>query len=122
MTNHIIKIFTTHQVLQDYNFTALLHSSTFKFLCIIDNILYDVKQYHHKVWLLFQDMSKAYNQVNIYILQKAMHHLKLLFQFITFITNLFTNRTNQVFTHHGTTDPYNIIVGIDQGEVICPLL
>jgi len=56
------------------------------------------------------------------MLQKAMNHLKIPSSFITFITNLFTNRINQVFIHYGITDPYNVIVGIDQGKVICPLL
>jgi len=115
-------IFTQHKVLRGYNFAALPHSSTFEPLRIIDNILYDVKHYDRKVWLLFQDMSKAYDRVNIFMLQKAMARLKLPSPFITFITNLFTNHTNQIFTYHGTTNPYNVLVGIDQGEVICPLL
>src|ERR1044071_3723311 len=67
-------------------------------------------------------MSKAYDRVNICMLQHAMNRIKLPQLFIRFITNLFTNRTNQVFTSFGLTDPYNILVGIDQGEVICPLL
>ncbi len=67
-------------------------------------------------------MSKVYDKVNLFMLQKAMLRLKIPSHFITFITNLFTNRTNQIFTYHGTTDPYNVLVGIDQGEVIYPLL
>ncbi len=47
------------------------------------------------------------------MLQKAMLCLKLPFLFITFITNLFTNHTNQIFTYHDITDPYNVLVGID---------
>ncbi len=113
MTNHLIKIFTQNKVLQSYNFAALPHSFTFKPLYIIDNILYDVKQHDHKVWLLFQNMSKAYDRINIFILQKAMLRLNIPSPFITFITNLFTNRTNQIFTYYGTTDPYNILVGIN---------
>ena len=42
--------------------------------------------------------------------------------FNRFITNLFTNRSNQVFTLYGLTESYKLKVGIDQGEVICPLL
>src|SRR6266508_2231875 len=122
MTNRLIKIFTQNKILRGYNFAALPHSSTFEPLRIIDNILYDVKQHDRKLWLLFQDMSKAYDWVNIFMLQKAMARLKIPAPFITFITNLFTKRTNQIFTYHGTTDPYNVLVGIDQGEVICPLL
>src|ERR1044072_5443895 len=66
-------------------------------------------------------MSKVYNRVNICILQHAMNCIKLPSIFIRFITNLFTNRINQVFTPFDLTDPYNILVGIDQGEVICSL-
>ncbi len=51
-----------------------------------------------------------------------MLQLKIPSHFINFITNLFTNHTNQIFTYYGTTDPYNVLVGIDQDEVICPLL
>ena len=56
------------------------------------------------------------------MLQKAMNHLKITDSFIIFITSLFTNHTNWVFTHHSITDPYNMIVKIDQEEIICFLL
>ena len=36
--------------------------------------------------------------------------------------NLFTNRTNQVVTAYGLTDSYDVITGIDQEEVISPIL
>jgi hypothetical protein len=48
--------------------------------------------------------------------------LKIPIPFINVITNLFLNRKNSVFTAYGNTDPYDVIVGIDQGEVISPLL
>jgi len=67
-------------------------------------------------------MSKAYDRVNIFMLQKAMARLKIPAPFIAFITNLFTKRINQIFIYHDTTDPYNVLVGIDQGEVIYSLL
>ena len=67
-------------------------------------------------------MSKAYNQVNIYMLQHAINRLKLPILFIRFITNLFTNHFNQVFTPFRLTESYKLKVSIDQGKVICPLL
>ncbi len=67
-------------------------------------------------------MSKAYNQVNIFMLQYAINRLKIPLSFINLITNLFTNRTNQVFTQSGIIDQYKVLVSIDQGKVICPLL
>ncbi len=67
-------------------------------------------------------MSKAYDRVNIYILQHAITRLKIPPSFIKFITNIFTNHYNQVFTNSGITDKYKVLVSIDQEEVICPLL
>jgi ribonuclease HI len=88
----------------------------------MDNILQDAHDNKKEIWMLFQDMSKAYDRVNLFMLQHAMNRLKLPVLFIRFITNLFISRKNRVFTEHGLTDPYNLLVGIDQGEVICPLL
>jgi hypothetical protein len=72
--------------------------------------------------MLFQDMSKAYDRVNIFMLRKAIERLKIPLPFTNVITNLFLNRKNYVFTAYGNTDPYDVIVGIDQEEVISPLL
>ncbi len=67
-------------------------------------------------------MSKAYDQVNIYMIRHALNRLKLPNSFINFITNLFTNHFNQIFISFGLTDKYDMLVSIDQREVICPLL
>ena len=53
---------------------------------------------------------------------KLLNVLKLPSSFNTFITNIFTNRKNSIFTEVGKTDPYDILIEIDQGEVILPLL
>ncbi len=67
-------------------------------------------------------MSKAYDQVNIFMMCHALNRLKLPNSFINFITNLFMNRFNQIFTPFRLTDKYDILVRIDQRKVICPLL
>ncbi len=67
-------------------------------------------------------MSKAYDRVNIFMMRYALNRLKLPNSFINFITNLFMNRFNQIFTPFRLTDKYDILVRIDQRKVICPLL
>jgi len=67
-------------------------------------------------------MSKAYDHINIFMMCHALNRLKLPISFINFITNLFTNRSNQIFTPFRLTDKYDVLVEIDQGKVICPLL
>src|ERR1700733_3035518 len=54
--------------------------------------------------------------------QKAFRRLKIPTSYINIICSLFMNRHNRVFTAVGTTDPYDVLIGIDQGEVISPLL
>ena len=57
-------------------------------------------------------MSKVYDCVNIFMIQHALNRLKFPESFINFITNLFTNHSNQIFTPFGLTDKYDILVGI----------
>jgi ribonuclease HI len=56
------------------------------------------------------------------MLAKAMQRLKIPQNFIDLIVNIFTNRKNRVFTEVGITNSYDVLVGIDQGEVLSPLL
>src|SRR3989337_577536 len=67
-------------------------------------------------------MSKAYDCVNLAILLRALNRLKLPNAFLTFVASLFSNRHNQIFTAHGNTDLYPVFSGIDQGEIISPIL
>jgi hypothetical protein len=56
------------------------------------------------------------------MLIKAMECIKLPSCFINIIKGLFINRKNKVFTAFGSTDPFDMLTGIDQGEVISPIL
>ena len=56
------------------------------------------------------------------MLKKVMDRLKIPTQFTDFILQLFQDRKNQVFTEYGLTDPYDVQIGIDQGEIISPIL
>ena len=52
------------------------------------------------------------------MLDLAMQHIKLPLAARDFILNLFSCRKNRVITFYGLTDPYDVLIGIDQGEVI----
>ena len=67
-------------------------------------------------------MSKAYNSVNIVLLEKALHRIKLPPSIVLTIINLLSSRTNQVITNFGLTPTYSVEDKIDQGETITPLL
>ena len=74
------------------------------------------------LYILSQDLSKAFDSVDTRMLKLALQRIKLPGTAINLILDLSSDRTNRVFTQHGLTDPYDIKVGIDQGETISPLL
>src|SRR3954469_16442108 len=56
------------------------------------------------------------------MLYLALNHLKIPLIFTELVLNLFTNHSNQVITANELSSPYKVQIGIDQGEVISPLL
>jgi hypothetical protein len=71
---------------------------------------------------LSQDISKAFDSIDLCILQLSFDRLKFLQNLSKFIISLFTSRKNNILIPFGHTESYNLLVGIDQGEVISPLL
>src|SRR5438132_1371351 len=67
-------------------------------------------------------MSKAYDSINIHLLQKALERIQLPSQLTQIILDLLLDRSNKIITNFGLTQPYNVKNGIDQGEMITPLL
>ena len=109
LNNRLSKIMSEHHVLRGNQFAGLPGKSTFEPIRIIHEIVQDAKEKNKELWVLFQDLSKAYDRVDISMLSHAMARLKLPTTFISLITNIFTERKNHVFTAVGTTDLYDVV-------------
>src|SRR5438034_3664927 len=88
----------------------------------LDALIKDANDNKKSLWILSQDISKAFDSIYLNMLKLAMQRLKFPALFNQLILSLFTNRYNRIVTCHGTTDQYRVKIGIDQGEVISPLL
>src|SRR6266542_6723612 len=97
---HILK---DNNVLKGNQFTGLPTNSTFELIRIINEIIQDAIEKNKELWLLSQDLGKAYDRVNIYMLKKALQRIKVPMNFINLIENLFLNRKSQVVTGVGIT-------------------
>ncbi|CAB4438295.1 unnamed protein product [Rhizophagus irregularis] len=86
-----------NNVLKANQFAGLPKQSTFEPIRVMNEVIQDSIDNNNELWILSQDMGKAYDQ-------------------------LFKDRKNQVITAYGKTAPYDVLTGIDQGEVISPLL
>jgi hypothetical protein len=122
INSRLLAILAKNNVLKGNNFAGLPFRSTFEPINILDNIKYDAAFHHNDLWILFQDMSKAYDRVNLGMLIRALTRLHLPMTFVQLIISIFTPRFNQIFTVHGNTDAYYVLSGIDQGEIISPIL
>ena len=122
VTNRLSRIMAKHKVLKGNNFAGLPGRSTEVPIKLMNMILEDAKENNKPVWILLQDLSKAYDRVDLTILRKAMKQVKIPPPCIDFIFDFFTHQQNAILTKGGLSDYYDVKIGIDQGEVISPLL
>ncbi|GBC33658.2 RNA-directed DNA polymerase from mobile element jockey-like [Rhizophagus irregularis DAOM 181602=DAOM 197198] len=104
------------------NHAALPGRSTETSLRIINTCIEDAKVNKKHIWLIFQDLSKAYDRVDVEMLKLAIDRIKIPKILIQLITNLFVNSKKAIIGYNGVTPQFTSQIGIDQGEVISPLL
>ncbi|CAB4431671.1 unnamed protein product [Rhizophagus irregularis] len=124
VNNRLSNILFTHHVLQGNNFAGLPGSSVNTPINVLDGIIksHRLSRFSQELWILSQDISKAFDSIDLRMLRLAFNRLRFSDNLSNFIISLFTNRKNRIFTPYDPTSFYNVLIGIDQGEVISPLL
>ena len=110
-----------HKILSKENYCGLKGDSTNTPIHLINNIIEDAKSKNKELWMLTQDISKAFDSISMCGLIKAMERLSIPQNIINFISNLFTGRRMNILTAYGTTDVITAGDGIDQGDSRTPL-
>ncbi|GES88564.1 RNA-directed DNA polymerase from mobile element jockey-like [Rhizophagus clarus] len=70
LNRHLSRILKNDNVLKGNQFAALPGNSTFEPIRMINKIIQDAKENNKELWLLSQDLGKAYDCVNIFMLEK----------------------------------------------------
>ncbi|GBC34526.2 RNA-directed DNA polymerase from mobile element jockey-like [Rhizophagus irregularis DAOM 181602=DAOM 197198] len=125
VTTRLSNILADNQVLQGGNFAGLPGGSTDIPIKMLDAIIHQRrfdKSDDQELWIVSQDISKAFDSIDLNMLRLALIRLHIPSLLIKFIINLFTRRNNKIITHYGDTSGYRVRIGIDQGEIISPLL
>ncbi|GBC33018.2 RNA-directed DNA polymerase from mobile element jockey-like [Rhizophagus irregularis DAOM 181602=DAOM 197198] len=120
--NRLAPLLASHHVLQGGNFAGLPGGSCRDPIITLESIIHDSVVTKQPLWILSQDISKAFDFVDLSMLRFALQRLRLPENATQFLLSLFMSRSNRVITAHGLTPPYRVKIGIDQGEVISPLL
>ena len=116
------RIFKENAVLRGFNFAGLPGCSTEAPIHIINSIIGEALEKGKELWILLQDMQKAFDSVSLEMLEKALLRLKLPSTAINFILDLFGERQLKIITALGLSNGFKAIDGIDQGEVVSPLV
>ncbi|EXX74037.1 hypothetical protein RirG_054790 [Rhizophagus irregularis DAOM 197198w] len=122
LTNRLSTILTNNKVLRRLNCCGLKGEDTAIPLRLINDIIEDARENGQELWVVIQDMIKAYNSVSLESLQLALRRLDIPEKFILWITGLFKNRQMSVITAFGPSPTFIRGDGIDQGDAISPLL
>src|SRR4051794_5351234 len=122
MTNRLANTLYRHNVLKGNNYAGLPGGSCHTPIHILESVISDAKSHNKPLFIFLQDISKAFDSIDTHMLHLALNRLKIPPIFTELVLNLFTNRSNRVITANGLSLPYKVQIGIDQGEVISPLL
>src|SRR4051794_15620798 len=122
MNKRLSSILVANKILKENNYAELPGSNCASPISTLESIIQDAKSHNKPLFIFLQDISKAFDSMDIRMLKLAMLHLKISLGFVNLVSRLFTDRYNTVITHYGPSTPYKTEISIDQEESLSPLL
>ncbi|KAG9288278.1 hypothetical protein G9A89_021309 [Geosiphon pyriformis] len=96
----------------------MIQLSIFAISLVVENVL----EKNCKLWLVLQDMHKAYNSIGWEHLRRSLVRIKMYDRFIRFFGSIYNGHINKVMTDFGLTDGYCVYNSLDQEKVFLSLL
>ena len=121
-TTRLERIIRVNNILEGSNFAGLIGSSTESLIHILSMIIEEAKEKNKELWIMLQDMKKAFDSVNLDLLKLTLQRIKIPVLGQSFILDLFDKRQTRIITALGLTEAITAGDGIEQGEVISPLI
>ncbi|GES94624.1 ribonuclease HI, putative [Rhizophagus clarus] len=109
-------ILQDHNILCNTNYCGLKGKSTASSIRLINNIIEDAKENSKELWIVFQNISKAFDSISLDFLELALNCIGLPHHTVRCIINLFKGRNVQVTTAFRPSSIFQAEDGIDQGD------
>ena len=113
ITNRLSLICKERNILRGPNFAGLPGESTQEPIQLLNNICEEAKEQNKELWILFQDTAKAFDTVNLEMLNRALKRIKVPTKATELIISLFKNRSSRTIISKGLTEPIIAGNGID---------
>ena len=95
ITNRLSLICKNNNILRGPNFAGLPGESTLEPIQLLNNICEEAREQNKELWILFQDTAKAFDTVNLEMLERALKRIKIPKKMTKLIINLFKGQKNQ---------------------------
>ncbi|GES73345.1 ribonuclease H-like domain-containing protein [Rhizophagus clarus] len=122
LTSRIHQVLSRPNIIQPNNRAGLIGESTLQPLQHLHHAIEMANIQGKTIWIGLQDLSKAYDRINVSLLKLSLKRLNFPEVIVNLLCNLFSNRHNQIILPNRLSREYNILQGIDQGEVVSPLM
>ena len=99
LTKKLTKVINKKDISKGLNFAGLPGNLTEEPVHIMNMIIEDAKDNNKELWLVLQDMKKAFDSVSLTVLKLAIERIKLLKVVIKLILYLFTNRESKIIIY-----------------------
>ena len=122
VNKRLSQILVEHNILEGPNYADLPGDSTASPVHIMNNLLEDARQKNKEIWIFFQDIKKAFDSVSLKMMKKTLERIKVPNLLIKFLLNLYNKRKIKVYTEYSLTKEFEAENGLNQGEVVSPLM
>ncbi|KAG9306367.1 hypothetical protein G9A89_018250 [Geosiphon pyriformis] len=106
-----------YNVLYKDNFLVLKGTTTQFPIFAIGLVIKNTLEKNHELWLVLQNMWKAYDSVGWEHLKKSLVKIKICSKFIQFFGSIYGGHINRVMTDFGLTNKYPVHDDLDQKKV-----
>ena len=121
-TTRLERILRENNILEGSNFAGLIGSSTESPIHILSMIIEEAKEKNKELWIMLQDMKKAFDSVSLVSLKLVLQRIKISAIGQNFILDLFNKRQTRIIIALGLIESITARDRIEQGEVIFLLI
>eukprot|EP00741_Cyanophora_paradoxa_P010364 tig00020531_g10028.t1 len=121
LTKRLADAIEKHGVLKGVNYGFRKSKSTDDALHLTVAILEDAKEHHKPIYILLQDIRRAYDSVSWVSMELSLRRIGAPEGYIDLHRNIFERRRARAITGHGLSDAFELECGLPQGGIESPL-